>query len=68
MHQATGFVVTREYYFNNGGRQMKLLGGVGARPLSGGARTSRHVPEDGYQGEYIRDIAHDLVKRARRPR
>ena len=26
MHEATGFKVTREYYFNNGGRQMRLLG------------------------------------------
>ena len=26
LRQATGFQVTREYYFNDGGRQMKLLG------------------------------------------
>jgi arginyl-tRNA synthetase len=63
MHEASGFVVTREYYFNNGGRQMKLLGeSVRARYLEAIGRPAT-MPEDGYQGEYIRDIARDLVAR-----
>jgi arginyl-tRNA synthetase len=63
MHEASGFAVTREYYFNNGGRQMKLLGeSVRARYLEEIGRTAT-MPEDGYQGEYIRDIARDLVAR-----
>ena len=63
MHEASGFVVTREYYFNNGGRQMRLLGeSVRARYLEEIGRPAT-MPEDGYQGEYIRDIARDLVKR-----
>jgi len=63
MHEASGFVVTREYYFNNGGRQMKLLGeSVRARYLEEIGRPAT-MPEDGYQGEYIRDIARDLVAR-----
>jgi arginyl-tRNA synthetase len=63
MHEASGFVVTREYYFNNGGRQMKLLGeSVRARYLEEIGRPAP-MPEDGYQGEYIRDIARDLVAR-----
>ncbi len=63
MHEASGFAVTREYYFNNGGRQMKLLGeSVRARYLEAlGLPAS--LPEDGYQGEYIREIARDLVSR-----
>jgi arginyl-tRNA synthetase len=61
MHEASGFAVTREYYFNNGGRQMKLLGeSVRARYLEEIGRAAT-MPEDGYQGEYIRDIARDLV-------
>jgi arginyl-tRNA synthetase len=63
MHEASGFTVTREYYFNNGGRQMKLLGeSVRARYLEEIGRPAT-MPEDGYQGEYIRDIARDLVAR-----
>ncbi len=63
MHEASGFAVTREYYFNNGGRQMKLLGeSVRARYLEEIGRPAA-MPEDGYQGEYIRDIARELVAR-----
>jgi arginyl-tRNA synthetase len=63
MHESSGFVVTREYYFNNGGRQMKLLGeSVRARYLEELGRPTT-MPEDGYQGEYIRDIARELVAR-----
>lgn len=61
LFEATGFSVTREYYFNNGGRQMRLLGeSVRARYLTEiGIETP--LPEDGYQGEYIRDIARGLI-------
>jgi arginyl-tRNA synthetase len=60
LRQATGFRVTREYYFNDGGRQMKLLGeSVRARYLEELGRPAE-MPEDGYQGEYIREIARTL--------
>jgi arginyl-tRNA synthetase len=63
IHQATGFQVTREYYFNNGGRQMKMLAeSVRARYLQE-LGIDAELPEDGYQGEYIRDIAHNLLLR-----
>lgn len=60
LYEAAGFDVTREYYFNDGGRQMKLLGeSVRVRYLQehGIAAT---MPEDGYQGEYIVEIARAL--------
>ena len=57
LYEAAGFDVTREYYFNDGGRQMKLLGeSVRARYLNE-LGIDAPLPEDGYQGEYIRDIA-----------
>jgi arginyl-tRNA synthetase len=60
LRQATGFRVTREYYFNDGGRQMKLLGeSVRARYLEQLGRPAK-MPDDGYQGEYIREIARAL--------
>jgi arginyl-tRNA synthetase len=59
---ATGHQVTREYYFNDGGRQMRLLGeSVRARYLQELGRAAE-VPEDGYQGEYIREIARSLIE------
>jgi arginyl-tRNA synthetase len=55
-----GYAVTREYYFNNAGNQMRLLGeSVRARYLELAGRTVE-FPEQGYQGDYIREIAADL--------
>ena len=78
----TGYDVTREYYFNNGGRQMRVLGeSVKARYLelqglavpppveafAEGATYPEEIeglpvlfPRDGYQGDYIREIAQGL--------
>jgi arginyl-tRNA synthetase len=59
----TGHEVTREYYFNNAGRQMRILGdSVRLRYLEllGAAAA---FPDDYYQGEYIRDIARRLRDR-----
>jgi len=52
-----GYKVTREYYFNNAGNQMRLLGeSVKARYRELGGETVG-FPEDGYRGDYIREIA-----------
>jgi len=57
LFQALGYETVREYYFNNAGRQMRLLGeSVRARYLELLGRPAV-FPEDGYQGEYIREIA-----------
>ncbi len=60
LFQAVGYGVVREYYFNNAGRQMRVLGeSVRARYLELCGRPSA-FPEDGYQGDYIREIAQTL--------
>ena len=47
-----GHNVEREYYFNDAGRQVDLFrASVEAR------RTGEEVPEGGYQGEYINELA-----------
>jgi len=59
--RAAGYDVVTEYYVNDAGRQMKLLGAsVYARYLE---RHGRPVtfPEDGYRGSYIVQVA-DLVQ------
>jgi arginyl-tRNA synthetase len=49
--------VVSEYYINDAGRQMKLLGlSVLARYLESCGQTVS-FPEDGYQGDYIRAVA-----------
>ncbi len=56
------YAVTREYYFNDAGRQMRMLG------LSVLARYKEllgeelEIPEGGYEGTYIIDIAEDFRK------
>ena len=55
--RATGHEVVSEYYINDAGRQMKLLGvSVLTRYLEACGQTVP-FPEDGYQGEYIRAVA-----------
>ncbi|MDZ7658958.1 arginine--tRNA ligase [Fodinibius sp.] len=56
-----GAEVDREYYFNNAGRQMRKLGeSVRARYLQLLDKKAE-LPEDGYEGEYIKDIAQKLI-------
>ncbi|MCR9132940.1 MAG: arginine--tRNA ligase [bacterium] len=57
----TGAELDREYYFNNAGRQMRVLGqSVQARYLEILGKDSE-FPEGGYEGEYIKDIAQELA-------
>lgn len=57
----TGAKVDREYYFNDAGRQMRVLGqSVQARYLEKLGKESE-FPEGGYEGEYIREIATELA-------
>lgn len=59
---AVGYSVEREYYFNNAGRQMRVLAdSVRLRYLELlGEKID--FPEDYYQGEYIIDIARKILK------
>ncbi|MDU4704293.1 MAG: arginine--tRNA ligase, partial [Corynebacterium sp.] len=55
---ATGAKVTREYYFNDHGRQIDRF----SDSLVAAAR-NEPTPEDGYGGEYIRDIAAAVLEK-----
>jgi arginyl-tRNA synthetase len=53
--EAAGHTVTREYYFNDFGTQVAMLGAsVLAR------RTGGELPEDGYRGAYVDDLAAEV--------
>jgi arginyl-tRNA synthetase len=56
-----GYEVDREYYFNNAGRQMRVLGdSVKLRYLELLGHEIE-FPSDYYQGEYIKEIAQTLI-------
>jgi arginyl-tRNA synthetase len=58
-----GFPVQREFYYNDGGAQIEsLIRSVQARVRELSGDTTAPFPEDGYQGEYIREIARDYVQ------
>ncbi|MBN1121389.1 MAG: arginine--tRNA ligase [Anaerolineae bacterium] len=62
LHRAMGYDVEMEYYFNNAGKQMRLLGeSLKARYLERLGQES-DFPEDGYQGDYLYDIADQLIE------
>jgi len=56
-----GYNVTREYYFNNAGRQMRVLGESIMYRYKEALGENIDFPEDHYQGEYIKEIAQELI-------
>ncbi|HEV2785008.1 MAG TPA: arginine--tRNA ligase [Solirubrobacteraceae bacterium] len=50
-----GHDVTREFYINDAGSQVRRLGAS----IQARAR-GEEVPEDGYKGDYVRDLAHRI--------
>ena len=62
LFQAVGYKVTKEYYFNDAGNQMNVL----ARSVRCRYRQllgmDEQLEENGYQGEYIFDIAKEILK------
>jgi arginyl-tRNA synthetase len=60
--RAAGYHVEREYYINDAGKQVKLLGlSVFSRyqQLSG---AEYPFPEDGYRGGYVEDVANEIIR------
>lgn len=59
--RAAGYDVFREYYLNDGGRQISLLAESTWARYKELLGDKISFPEEGYQGEYIRDIAQRIV-------
>lgn len=55
-----GYQVSREYYFNNAGRQMRVLGESVRQRYLQLLNPELDFPKDYYQGEYIIEIAKTL--------
>lgn len=58
----TGASVDREYYFNDAGRQMRVLGQSVQTRYQQLLGQTVELPEGGYEGAYIIDIAKGLVE------
>jgi arginyl-tRNA synthetase len=64
LFDASGFEVSREFYYNDAGNQIQNLAiSVQAR-AQGVSTDSSDYPADGYKGEYIADIAKEFVAKA----
>ena len=62
----TGHTVHSEYYLNDAGRQMRMLAQsvwVRYNELLG---IEMPFPEDGYQGDYVREIARDIIEKEKK--
>jgi len=55
--ETTGWKVTREFYYNDAGAQIENLASSVAARLDELDGTQSPIPEGGYHGEYIREIA-----------
>ncbi len=59
---AAGFRVTKEYYINDAGRQMSLLGESVFSKYQELFGAGHPFPEDGYRGAYVEDIAKKIAR------
>ena len=60
--KAAGYQVDREYYINDAGRQVKLLGLSVFAAYQQLLGNEYPLPEDGYKGGYVEDIAREFLK------
>ncbi len=59
----SGYKVTREYYYNDAGKQMdNLAKSVYARYLQENYKKDFPFPNEGYVGDYIKDILNEVKK------
>jgi arginyl-tRNA synthetase len=64
MLQASGHTVTREFYMNDAGRQIDLFAeSIAARYLQEFG-VDAPLPDEGYQGEYIAELAREIKAEA----
>ena len=58
--KASGYDVTKEFYINDAGRQIEMLGVSVFRKYQQIFGADIEVPEDGYKGSYIAEIANEI--------
>ena len=64
LYEWTGWNVIREYYFNNAGNQMNNLAlSIYARIMQQTKDAGYPFPEDGYHGDYVKNIADEIIEK-----
>lgn len=64
LFDASGFEVSREFYYNDAGNQIQNLATSVQARGQGIEPDSSHYPADGYRGDYIADVARDFLAKA----
>jgi len=59
--KAAGFSVEKEYYINDQGKQIDILGNSVQVRYENLLGENRKFPSDGYKGKYITDIAKEII-------
>lgn len=60
--RVAGEQISSEYYVNNFGNQVRMLGlSLGIRLFNEIKQSNHPIPEEGYQGEYLIDLAKSIV-------
>ncbi|MES1938816.1 arginyl-tRNA ligase [Salinisphaera sp. T5B8] len=57
LYEASGWQVTREFYYNDAGNQIEMLARSVAARCAGLSPDDADWPEGGYRGEYLADLA-----------
>ena len=61
--KAAGYDAYKEFYINDAGRQVRLLGeSLGAQYMTA-LGFEREIPQDGYHGDYLRELAANIATR-----
>jgi arginyl-tRNA synthetase len=63
LYNAVGFQADRENYLNDCGRQIRLLGASVSSHYMAIFNRNEEFPEEGYHGEYVKDIARDIAEK-----
>ncbi len=63
LFNAAGYKAEREFYINDAGRQVQLLGASLSARYMTALGIDTPVPEDGYHGEYLVDLAKQIIER-----
>ena len=61
LYEAVGYDADREYYINDAGRQVRLLGASVSSRYMELYNRKEEFPEEGYHGEYIKDLASEIA-------
>ncbi len=60
LYEAVGYDADREYYINDAGRQVRLLGASVSSRYMALFKKEEQFPEEGYHGEYIKELAKEI--------